>query len=1152
MIAVEEDHRNGSDNGESAPESKMSNRQMKKLKKKQQQQQQQKLHRPQKQQQVNQQRGGWNNNQENELENTSTVQLTNDACTISKRSMARKGYFDDNYVRHFIKKPSNRAPLINRFYAVRAKAISTVVTSFVNSFSGEDGNKKVNVISFGCGYDTTYFRLNDIKGDRLSNRVAHYIEIDLPEVVERKRAVILSNPNLRECLRGELTNTDEIRFVASAEEGEENAKNNSKKSEKKRKGGVSTSGEEEVGEGRKVIGLSSEKYHLLGIDLQHLDLLLDCFRHLDVDFSAPTIFLDECALTYVDFASANNVLQWCAKYFSCACSFTYTQIEPNDGFGHIMTSHFRKIQSPLLGIEHFPCVESHANRCAALGFSKVDVVTKYDFYFNHLTAQDRDAFERIEAFDEHEEMHAALQHYCLVLSYTNGFVGNTSFGEFMEGMKMDKMSPVGIEERKKVNAVCNSAVPTNDESLLNVDIDATTTFHNRGKLGRFGHSCSFVPNVNKVFVFGGISSKGVHVSVNTVDVIDPIKNGLFPSGSISGSPPEARFFHSACVRNSKEVVVFGGRTGFKKSHNDIHMLDTDESSWKLVKCIGDAPCGRWRHASCLLRNDRFMIVSGGRTQDEKVLGDFACFDFETSEWSSFTVVGDNAQLALRHSHKICPGDNENSIYVFGGLQGDLCPSNGGILKVNFDFEGKIAEIKVVSKLLPSMFSLDIVETRNGRVIVTGGVRSSVTKLENMFFVFDKATTRLENLKIDFSQTTSAISSKFLLFKHCVFPMDAGRLGIYGGGGCCFSFGTHINSEVIVIETSEEVLSVAEKELVLLAKEKEIPKVHLRTLNGNICDGSIGRGLPNGYAKVNEVSFEECLNSPGRLEALLSQRTPIKLSGCKEGDLSQLWTKDYLLKRCGEKIVSIHKTENTQLDFVNKNFTYICASFRELLDNIYEGSGSSKYYLRSVGENIRKDVSNIYTSFPEIAQDFTVLDLLPPFVREKLFSTAFRISSKDIQIWTHYDIMDNVLCQVAGSKRVVLWHPCEISNLYVTDTCSEVLDIDEPDMHRYPDFPKTRGQECLLNPGDILFIPSLWFHNTTTLSESISVNCFWRHLEAERYCKKDLYGSKDLVVADKALQELKDSVQSLDQLPRHYREFYLAKMVSTLKAEMSKE
>ncbi len=40
--------------------------------------------------------------------------------------------------------------------------------------------------------------------------------------------------------------------------------------------------------------------------------------------------------------------------------------------------------------------------------------------------------------------------------------------------------------------------------------------------------------------------------------------------------------------------------------------------------------------------------------------------------------------------------------------------------------------------------------------------------------------------------------------------------------------------------------------------------------------------------------------------------------------------------------------------------------------------------------------------------------------------------------------------------------------------SEVLDVDNPDPEKYPEFAKATRYECILNPGDILFIPGKTF------------------------------------------------------------------------------
>lgn len=83
---------------------------------------------------------------------------------------------------------------------------------------------------------------------------------------------------------------------------------------------------------------------------------------------------------------------------------------------------------------------------------------------------------------------------------------------------------------------------------------------------------------------------------------------------------------------------------------------------------------------------------------------------------------------------------------------------------------------------------------------------------------------------------------------------------------------------------------------------------------------------------------------------------------------------------------------------------------------------------------------------------------------KYFSSAFRVSSNDTQMWTHYDIMDNILCEISGRKRVVMYSPEQVSYLYVNGSTSHVLDIDNPDYRKFPKFSKARPLEFILEPG----------------------------------------------------------------------------------------
>jgi tRNA wybutosine-synthesizing protein 5 len=107
--------------------------------------------------------------------------------------------------------------------------------------------------------------------------------------------------------------------------------------------------------------------------------------------------------------------------------------------------------------------------------------------------------------------------------------------------------------------------------------------------------------------------------------------------------------------------------------------------------------------------------------------------------------------------------------------------------------------------------------------------------------------------------------------------------------------------------------------------------------------------------------------------------------------------------------------------------------------------------------------------------------------------VLRLASDDTQLWTHFDVMDNLLAQVTGRKRVVMWPPGEDERLYVEGSSSRVADIDRFNDDEFPMFRASlqSRSECELQPGDALFIPALWFHNTTSVGFSVGVNVFWR-------------------------------------------------------------
>ncbi|GAB6021851.1 hypothetical protein CHUAL_004423 [Chamberlinius hualienensis] len=284
--------------------------------------------------------------------------------------------------------------------------------------------------------------------------------------------------------------------------------------------------------------------------------------------------------------------------------------------------------------------------------------------------------------------------------------------------------------------------------------------------------------------------------------------------------------------------------------------------------------------------------------------------------------------------------------------------------------------------------------------------------------------------------------------------------------------------------------------------------------------------------------------------IFNKRKPVVMRGLDIGTCVKNWTPDYLAEKMGNINVKVHVTTNPQMDFIKKNFSYKTLPFDEFIGRASEEvhqnyffSQDEKYYLRSLGDDPRKEVAKIDSQFSQLSPDVRIPAGI--FTKDQFFSSVLRIGSNGLQLWTHYDIMDNILMQINGEKRVVLFGPSDSLNLYLNGDKSEVIDIDNPDLTKYPRFRDAVRYETVLRPGDVLFIPALWFHNTLAYGYSVGVNVFWKHLENQFYDGKDVYGNKDLVPAAQAINLVEKSIKLLESLPGDYKDFYGRRLITQI-------
>jgi hypothetical protein len=108
----------------------------------------------------------------------------------------------------------------------------------------------------------------------------------------------------------------------------------------------------------------------------------------------------------------------------------------------------------------------------------------------------------------------------------------------------------------------------------------------------------------------------------------------------------------------------------------------------------------------------------------------------------------------------------------------------------------------------------------------------------------------------------------------------------------------------------------------------------------------------------------------------------------------------------------------------------------------------------------------------------------------------------VSVATHFDASPNLACCVAGRRRFTLFPPDQVANLYLGPLDRTLAgppvsmpDPDAPDLDRYPRYADAlaHAQVADLEPGDVLFIPAIWWHHVRSFDRlNVLVNYWWAY------------------------------------------------------------
>jgi hypothetical protein len=173
-----------------------------------------------------------------------------------------------------------------------------------------------------------------------------------------------------------------------------------------------------------------------------------------------------------------------------------------------------------------------------------------------------------------------------------------------------------------------------------------------------------------------------------------------------------------------------------------------------------------------------------------------------------------------------------------------------------------------------------------------------------------------------------------------------------------------------------------------------------------------------------------------------------------------------------------------------------ASADEVFSALASRSPSSRAYYISVGcikvgpRNRRFQKAQ----YAELERDIVVPDLVP---RDALFEMNFWAGTHGVVTNLHYDFAENLLAIVRGRKDIVLFAPDQTSFLYAarpldfgTLPFQSMVDLAFPRLERFPKLVRAKYHRFYLEEGEILFLPSGFWHYIRSEGAHMAVNIWF--------------------------------------------------------------
>ncbi|KAJ6667319.1 hypothetical protein lerEdw1_017297 [Lerista edwardsae] len=191
-----------------------------------------------------------------------------------------------------------------------------------------------------------------------------------------------------------------------------------------------------------------------------------------------------------------------------------------------------------------------------------------------------------------------------------------------------------------------------------------------------------------------------------------------------------------------------------------------------------------------------------------------------------------------------------------------------------------------------------------------------------------------------------------------------------------------------------------------------------------------------------------------------------------------WTLPYLREIMSSKLVSVAVTPNGYADAVYQDW-FVMPEERRMPFSAFLDIVEKKVAPPGVFY-VQKQCSNLTEEFPELLGDVEPdIPWMSEALGKKPDAVNFWLGESSAVTSCMYQVL-NIVClsETRVSSPQVPWIP---------------LDPLNPDLERYPEYAQAKSFQCVVKAGEMLYLPSLWFHHVQQSHGCIAVN-YWYDME----------------------------------------------------------